>query len=747
MTTTRDIINSVITSNGVGGINGASLRGLLDSLIVFETLAAVATSTFRSDINQILTLGYSVPGDGGGSVYIRSASVPPHSLYIQAADGSYWVYPPGLSINFIACGAVGDGVIGNYSVGTDNTLAMAKAGSYAKAESAAGRGVRWDIPSGVYNYDIYSGGGGVGCADCLINIKLLHMVGYGATFQPTSMTYFARQWPVAYDYGWGAFQAGQADGILIQPTAVGDYKVTCINPLDAAGFSIGVTYLVMSDDIQYGGYPPSVGQFEYVKVTATDSTSGIVSLDRAIRWIHSPNFPEGAGYGDMGVAPYGSTFVGKARIWKLSHPGHDWDVEHVYEGFSVLNTRLSIFNDGDPSRNYQPATGRFITWLNAPKINGISPTSCERAVYENCGLLTSPEPDKLVDELILNEVHGSNIAFQSPLNRVTFIRCRFDFVLTGPPKIFTIDQCDIGQLTNAITYGANSRTTVRNSFIRSFSSAPWGLGTLTTTVDGTNVKYGANGVGVFTVSKAISPAYYFIYWNVIPGMWIKIPSQFGFNDLGIGIIQNVTEDASNFYIHTTLSYPSWPSWAPALPTAVAFWRLGTHRYYNCTGCDLARKMSKATEMGLEPWELTHQLIYGNPNSIEVRTEGQSGVLKELTIEVVHASTVASTMVFGIYFTPYNNPVTQYTTTMWINLAIRGKRTFTSTNRTGLQSGDTWHIDGGAEITAIPADMCIAASAGCTATGNSLVEITSKWDNGIWGKPIIGAYTGTLTPPI
>jgi hypothetical protein len=557
------------------------------------------------------------------------------------------------------------------------------------------------------------------------------MIGYGATFQPTSTAASVFSWPPAYQANPGVFQIGQTFSYLISTTAVGNNVVNTINHSDAGNITPG-EMIVITSIYGFIGYSPF--QFEYARVTGVDAFTGAVTLDRNVKWVHRSDFPDYDGVFDLGQ-PYGNCYFGKARIWRLTQQGYSFDLDHIYEGFSVLPT---INN----SPNYQVSTGRKITWLNNPTIVGASPSWAEEVTYKHCGFVSGEEPDKMVDRIVFEDCVVPYIDFQSPVNRVEFRNCQCGNLNTGAAKILTVDGCDVGQLSSAILFATSSAVTVKNSFVRSYYGGPRSSNAVT--IDGVNVWFGVNGVGIITVVKQWIPsdqAYLLVNLNTIPGMWVSLGGYPECN-LGTGIIQYVTEDSTKFYIHTTLPYSTIPSWGN---NTITFGRTGAQRYYNITGCDAARTLHLATELGCEPWEVTYQNMAGNP-SFDLHPPG--GVIQKIEINVMVASTSASTMLIYVYFWSYANPGgAQIHSTLTINTGIAGRRTLTqgitSPGITGFKSGDSWIYDGGAAITAIPGDICFSMSGGFT-PGNSLVGALVVVDCGLFAKPFTGTQLGIVT---
>jgi hypothetical protein len=110
------------------------------------------------------------------------------------------------AIGFAQFGGVGDGSF-------DNAPALNSFGTYARTESAAGRGIELHVSPGVYNFD------GTTHPGTLFDIKKLRIVGYGAVFCNTSKR--ATPW---FTSCFPSLRGGS--GPLINNTSVGDATVT-----------------------------------------------------------------------------------------------------------------------------------------------------------------------------------------------------------------------------------------------------------------------------------------------------------------------------------------------------------------------------------------------------------------------------------------------------------------------------------------------------------------------------------------
>lgn len=97
------------------GVMTAADKTKLDGLAAGTTRELPARSdvpgtTVGTSVTHIRTVGYAVPGDGGGAFYRRVTSEPAHNLKVQSADGAWWEFEPDSHgyVNIRQAGAVGD---------------------------------------------------------------------------------------------------------------------------------------------------------------------------------------------------------------------------------------------------------------------------------------------------------------------------------------------------------------------------------------------------------------------------------------------------------------------------------------------------------------------------------------------------------------------------------------------------------------------------------------------------------------
>ena len=144
----------------------------------------------------------------------------------------------------------------------------------------------------------------------------------------------------------------------------------------------------MSLDLQYYGYPPCCDQFDFVTITASNASTGVVTFaNNSLRYTHRADFPDGPSTGGAG----GNEPCGKARIWPLNSTQNDdargalpcpWNVSHIYRGITI--------NQLAGGSTYYQQVGRSIKMIDCTTI-GISPTQIQFASFERCRFLLQSE--------------------------------------------------------------------------------------------------------------------------------------------------------------------------------------------------------------------------------------------------------------------------------------------------------------------------------------------------------------------
>ena len=627
-------------------------------------------------------------------------------------------------VNFVDMfGAVGDG-------STDNAPMWMAFNTYAKAESDAGRAVELYIPPGTYNYNHSL------CQGFLFNIKKLVIDGDGAIIQ-NIYNRLASGDNFNFELPWGRASepdlnlSGKTIGKLINTVGPGS-TVTLITPADHSVFAIGDWVMVASYDLQVAGYPPNADRFEFVKVTAKNTTTGVITVSPPIKHTHRSDFPD---WGN-------NSPIGKARIFPLNNAGVTWDVDHTYKGLEIRVATNSILT-------YTTLSGRRLRLENHQGC-GLSQSIAGSVEMIGGKITVDSEPDKLVGSCLYDSVYmaGSTGFQSSSIDRVTLRDCTISGQLTaGTAKSILIENCDLASFNPAgATFGVNRYTTVLNSIVHAMDPAWLGDTGGMVEVTGTDVTF-VNGV--FRITKTSPMAY---QWTAVPGAMVNLALGVGnafSGNTGTGIITGVDEDATYVYLRTTLPYASLPAWASG---KVRIQRNGGFAAINSTGCDTVRQSSEAALRGKPPWDFA-RFTFAGVSAASGYFGRLTGRLTRFYANVIQVSPSANTTLDFAKFdaltaSALNDPQNHIIT---IDVMVKGIRDFSTTALVGKTTNDKVML-GAAVQTSLPADRWFDGGSYFWNYNNltlssfqpyqlPIIEIVMEFDNGIYRRALIEHDTG------
>lgn len=584
-------------------------------------------------------------------------------------------------------GFVGDGA-------TDNSAAWNAFKVWAQTQSAAGYSVVLRFAAGTYKFDASL------CEYALTNIKRLLIEG-PATFQNTYDRNL-RGGSFRYEQAWllsVAIDLHEAFGGKINSVAAGATDVTLKTLSDHSKFAVGTYVLIASLDVQGYGYPPNCQRFDFRKITAKNTGTGVITLERGLTYEHRDDFPD---------LDNPDAKCGVARIWPLvmaagspfGPAGLDWDLEHEYRDLTFLpapNTTIP----------YQTIGGRSMRFVTC-RMQGISPSIAETVEIIGGEIGDVTEPDKLVGSLVLDGVHLKNqVAFQSSsIDRVVIRNCRGAGVQGGPTKSLLIDSSDIEFFSEGVSgqpYGLGGDQTIINSLVRGWGSDTTPVSTSgLVAVNGSTVTF-SNGVIRVTKSSNIQRQ----CGALQPGNIVNIQATNGggagySGDIGNGIVTRVYEDATYVYYVTSLPYTSLPSWASGA-IYVPYQR--SLRVINSRGCDAVRRAAEADVHGRRPYEYYRDILSGAFSSAGLWPK-RYGILKALRVNVIAPAPSGTLEIYG--------PVQTRSTLAAItgdgnfyagfDWTVQGERTLDFTGWQNKQTGDYLQWPSGTTKTALSRDL-------------------------------------------
>lgn len=217
-------------------------------------------------------------------------------------------------------------------------------------------------------------------------------------------------------------------------------------------FNVGKWIMIGGLDVQglflsAYGYPPNNTYFEWREITAVNTATGVVTLDRPLSNSYLSTWPN---FNSSGAPDPG----GPATIWVIGGAGN-WNASLEYRGL-VINQSDQTYG---PARNL---TLRNVTFQTG---RGFTPTQNETftAISTSWAGL-DVEVDKFIGTITLDAVTAGIWAFQSnSVNAFNVSNSNFTKTLNGGGKQTTLTDTTINNWNpGTITYGTNqSGTTCR----------------------------------------------------------------------------------------------------------------------------------------------------------------------------------------------------------------------------------------------------------------------------------------------
>lgn len=665
---------AAVAGGGGGGGGGAA------TVTSLTALAASASSLGAVYLAKIGLAGLFVWGAGNFSAQVtadpvQAITVAPTSDPTGASGA--WLRLIISPLEFDWFGA--DGTTANTSAALDGFGKLAR---YLSSLGNLGQGGIelhiTPVPSAnsIYQYDLAL------CKRWLVGIPRLRMYSKNAVFQNVTTN---ASWKLVWEFA--ALPIFGPNGLnqqsLIQSTTGGNVQntITCITPTDAGKYLVGASVMVGSIDTQYNGFPPNLQQFEFAKVTANNTSTGAVTLDRNLDYSHLSTYPDGTGG------------WGAARIWQLdidfsslfSYLGVvPWDVEHVYEGLKWLNP----LNAG--ATVDQSMSGKNLTFRNC-KLNAHSPTIAGTVILDNCSDPLLSEPDKLVKNLIYIGGDYFSVPLQSAsVENVIILGGNFQSLGTMGKYFFALG-AKIGSLSVVSGgFGQNVATTIQNCNARKYSSSmsfQSGAGNRNIFITGATTY--ANGVISQPFNNIVA---------AVPGQKLN----FSFTgsgqtdaysgDIGDAVVLGITQ-SSTYDIQTSLQ-------SAALPTFCTDGKVylnprGKVSIIGCTGnADIARASEACANGGKEFGHFADTIVGKSATGGEYRALGTwKYALVNVRVPAVGIS-LAKLTIHGNFFLK-TSPTTFAPIVLTIDLTVAGLRIIDFRGDFGFTGADAFTVNGSA----------------------------------------------------
>ncbi len=630
---------------------------------------------------------------------------------------------PARPTSLLAFGAVADGPASSSAA---TSAALNAFGRWARAESAAGRAVHVTVPPGTYHFDQ------VAAADCFKGIATLVFSAYGATFLQTSPTGFP--WPIGSD----TLFFRNAANPLIRSARKGATRVVASTPSELRHFAAGEMVMIAGLDLQYGGYPPNLYCFDFVRIERIDPASGAMAFTPPLNHDYQATFP---------AYPALEKF-GRSRIFKLDRNGFTWDIDHSFLGVTCRHGVKA-------HSNYIPAQGRKLTFRDCD-VPGFAESICEAFLAERCIERLYTEPDKLVRKSVRR--HGdlrAGFGLQSASIDLAIAEdCTINLVAIGGKKL-VLRNCTIGQVGYGGLLGFNDEAVFEGCRI---ASAPYFFpypptGARYNFVDGVNVTYAD---GIFTVLKndqsGIAHGGGLANWNLLPGQPLSFcrgtPGDTTANgshiasDLGAGRVVSISDRPDAVVIATTLKAARVPAWSSG---QIFVKRRNPPVLRDCTGAEPVRLAAEAARAGKDFGAYFRYRFDAANIAQGAVMQGRTGRLVRFRATVVKPMTGRPDAMLTIGETAAYRASTMDSPCHYqidIDLTVPGVREFSETGLRGSTGKDRVSCDGARQAT-LPADrwcengmpllFCTGAPFTAKPADAPVVELIFEFDMGLLGR--------------
>jgi hypothetical protein len=524
-----------------------------------------------------------------------------------------------------------------------------------------------------------------------VGIKNLVVSGYGATLK------------AGWLGGFGIVQDNRTSA-LVATVSAGATAVSLLTPSQSSRFAVGRYVLLTGGDLQGYGFPPNPWVFEYAKVTAINAGTGVITLSAPLQYSYKSTWP--SYYTGSTMIP---SLGGPATLYALDQ---SWDTVLEYRGMTFSGS-FGIYANG------RSVKFTDVTFDGCSSGGGLAPTQNLDITLTNVTMQCQMEIDKVVSNLNIEGGKFSHLLFQSSSGATLFTMNNATVgVLNGTPQKAVIANSTIGTfVVGTLHFGRTKEITCTGCSIGSFKYPPGG------SLDGNvDTKYTMSS-GVITVPNSNGP----VAWAV-PGANATFALYNG-NLLTEGspfTVTDVTQDASNTYIHTSLS-GGFPSVPKDSTTGLSIYGHPAPKFTctNCTGSagaiDLAQapagapifSYSKRTFTGdqLPIWAgqaLSYASIWGTVVSVKINvTKPYTGAQATLTLNALGP--------YGI--SAIGRDGSQTGLNPAINLKIAGERDIFPSSVVGTQSGD---------IISVPGVMWFEAGYAPTVSADISRESPSVW---------------------
>lgn len=384
--------------------------------------------------------------------------------------------------------------------------------------------------------------------------------------------------PTNYSGTPGVSRTGDVPWPRFETALAGASSITLSDLADVDEFDVGMWVELVCLDMQAFGYPLNNYFFEFRQITAIDTDTGEITFDDVLHHDYKDTYPFWYG-GSTSFADQGGT----PTIFPM---GVRWDFDVTMKGVTISNAvddqmfgncRRCLLMDCDfPGAPLDPS--QAISWIH-------------RRV-SNTGKFI--EVDKSVTWLEYTDCTTGKIQFQSAgsIEDVLIQGCNVTHIEGGGTRTIIRDtDITVNLILGCTSYGVSQSCEIEDCFVEDMSSTVGGNreafpgATAITSIN-------TSGVGVMTITNAGMGGgdNRLMY---IPGCKYFFAGGTGGNSTPPGFeILDMTQDATNTYLHTSLS-GTYPAITDGTAGTIIPNTMADLTVINCTGCHQIESLSRS----------------------------------------------------------------------------------------------------------------------------------------------------------
>jgi hypothetical protein len=340
---------------------------------------------------------------------------------------------------------------------------------------------------------------------------------------------------------------------LIATASFAATSVTMVTHAQAANFTVG-HWAMIGSQVSNTAWPPALRYFDYVKVLTTNTSTGVVTFDRPLKYTHYSTLP-------ANFIANGSTYPSAATMTDM---GAYFNAKQFYHNVNFL----SSLNTSPPGNDWLQFEGSEARVEGGSTGGGVTPTNLVIGSLDNMSIVGISggdgfEIDKLVDNF---KFSNCTIASTFSTDSASINNLEMDHCITSGTFIY--EGAQNIRFTNS-TFGsvifgnaAELVGTFENDSAGSVQVYPTnsagGYGILD--VDGTTVTFNAS-TGVITIpyssinQSSPNANCYFLFNTHIGSVLDVAYTNAGFVSTtgGNAVITNITDDSTNVYVTIQLT--------------------------------------------------------------------------------------------------------------------------------------------------------------------------------------------------